>query len=242
MGRTADQLVALMKLHAGVSQSLDLPPELTWYDILNIAGEEFVNKHSWSWLEEERATVNAVMGDENLPIPRDFVALTSVRARNAGSQAVRLVGRDRIEELRSQEDLATSSGFWYVCLDAGVTQSTPGGDVIPAGLVWPIPSANGEPSLRMVYQRGWWKILPSDGARVIKIGAWCEAAFLLHCEITAWEKLHNKPSPRRDKYDVVLRDAIDRDEERCENVGQVGDLRRGDDCDEDFVIPEWTPS
>lgn len=238
--RTVDAIIAHMQMHAGISAALNLPQGLTWYDVLNLAGETFVNRHSWTWLEDANASVAAIQGDAEIPLPRDFVSLTNCRARNSSSQVVRLVTHARIEELRSNEDLTGTSGFWYVCFDAGIVQNSPAGAPIPKAIVWPEPTVNGDPTLRIVYQRGWYPVLPTDGAYVPKIGAWCAAAFLQHCEITAWEKVHNKESSRRAEYERVLSEAIARDEERVENVGQVGDKRC--DRDEDYLINEWIPN
>jgi hypothetical protein len=241
--RTVDQIIAHMKMHAGVSAALDLPQGQTWYDILNIAGETFVNRHSWTWLEKARADVAAIVGEDEIDLPRDFVSLTNCRARDSSSQVVRVVTHRRMEELRSNEALTGTSGFWYLCFDAGIVQKSPAGAPVPRALVWPTPTADGDPTLRIVYQRGWHYILPSEGSHVILIGSWCSAAFLKHCEVTAWEQLHNKPSPRRGEYEQVLKEAIMADEDRVDNVGQVGDRRRGDDlCDEDYLINEWTPN
>lgn len=244
--QTVDTIIAMMKLHAGVSSAIDLPQGLTWYDLFNLAGQQFVNEHSWSWLEEGEANLEAEADSENLTLPRDFVALISCYARNAAQQVVRIVPRDRMEYYRANENLTGTSGYWYVCFDAGIVQASAAGVPTPIAPIWPTPEARGEPTMRIVYERGWWPVVASEGSTVPKIGSWCTAAFVALCEIVAFEKLHDEASPRRALYygapgiPGLLRSAIDKDEERCETVGQVGDRKVM--REDDFIINPWTPN
>lgn len=238
--QTIDDIIRRMKFHAGVSAAVDLPQDMTWYDLVNMAGREFVGKHAWSWLEEGDANLAAVANEDVLTLPRDFVALISCYARNAAQQVVRIITRDRMEYYRANENLTGTSGYWYVCFDAGVTQASPSGVPTPTAPIWPTPTEAGEPTMRIVYERGWWSVLPVDGGTVPKIGSWAEEAFSTLCEVVAYERLHDGASPRRPVFESLLRDAITKDEERCENVGQVGDRKVM--REDDFIINPWTPN
>lgn len=238
--QTIDDIIARMKFHAGVSAAVDLPQGMTWYDIVNMAGREFVGKHAWSWLEEGEANVLAAANQEYIELPRDFVSIISCYAQNAAQQVVRVLPRDRLEYYKANENLTGTSGYWYLCFDAGIMQASASGAPVPVAPVWPTPTVRGEPALRIVYERGWWPVLPTEGGTVPKIGSWAEEAFATLCEAKAYERLHDTPSSQRPVFESLLRDAIAKDEQRCENVGQVGDrkvLR-----EDDFIINPWTPN
>ena len=229
-----------MKLRTGAAVNIALPQGVTWYDLLNLGGVDFFNAHSWTWLEAERATIEARAGDDFVRLPRDYRARVAAAVKNAGSQFIRIVDSERINQLRSAENLIGGSvAEWYLCFAGELAQDSPADAPYFKAPMWPPCTQTGEPTIRLIYDRQWSPVSAADDSMVLKIPGYCEPAFLQRVGCVAWEKIRLTPCPDREiHHRVTMPECIARDEERTPAVKP-----KAQRFTEEYPLPsEWIPN
>lgn len=187
------------------------PSGFDWYDVLNLAGHDFHNAYSWSFAEDTSVTVAGVTGRDSVPLPDDFVAVRSVQTVDIGRNAVRIVTVDQWNELASV-DLTGATYRYAVCFDTGENQTTLGVYAPPVCKIWPTPTIDGEPTLRVTYERGWRHIPTGAAGAVPNIRRHCQGVFLDFVEDKAWRRFFDTDPPHGADKAKRLALLIDKDE------------------------------
>lgn len=147
----------------------------------NRAGSALVTEHLWKWRQNAEALVPTVSGQSQFPLPDDFLSHVSI-VDNAGGYPPTLTTKGDIE--RNRTNSLASSAALLVCLDDTITPAGHG-PTRPAGAVWPLPTANGSPTFRLVYLRGWRDINEGDENAIPNPPKEFQDALLLRCRFQA---------------------------------------------------------
>lgn len=212
-----------------------LPADFSWYGVLNKAGTDFHNAHSWGFADATTASIEVVSGSDWIRLPDDFVQLVSLETTNLGKDAVAVVSASRMNQLRSELVEGTST-FWYLCFEGGPEVTTPGDGGECWAQVYPTPTQDGSPSLRITYERGWRKVPEGETGAKLNIRPWCESVFLDFCENAAWEALFDSDPPHAARKAERLGRLIKKDNDAGAIVGQPKGGVDCDDEDEDWNI------
>lgn len=213
-----------------------VPSDFSWYHALNAAGSDFFNRHPWSFAGETQGVVYARAGQDVLELPHDFVALRSAVADNLNTDSVESVSLSRIQELQAGIGLTQTGGPWSICWDASWTQRTPSTAPAVTAPIYPTPTTDRSPSVRIAYERGWREIPEGMAAAIPNIPPFAESVFMTLCAAVAFERAFEKPSADRAIFERELPFLIRTDERRTTHVKTKGGLA----CpqDDDWRLPE----
>lgn len=210
-------------------------------DVLNRAGMMLMGARPWNnWLRET-LDIQAVAGQDHVPLPKHWVKVETCVSADPG-RYVEVVTRDRFEFIRTRVLVEPNQPWkWRVCLDS-LPPETP--DVAPSLCyrVWPTPTQNGLPNLRVVGVIGWRDFTATTLANRPPLPRrWHEAYFHAVCCV-AVETLDpaSGPAPERPLYEAAV-DRLWQQEEEMDT--DAGELRGGVDEMRDPIdarIVDWS--
>lgn len=212
-----------------------LPANFSWYDVLNKGGIDFHNAHSWGFADTTTADIEVRAGEDWIRLPDDFVQIVSAQTTNLGKDAVGVISAASMNEKRSALVEGTST-YWYLCFEGGPPTGTPADGGECWAQVYPTPTADGSPALRISYERGWRKVPENEAGAKLNIRPWCESVFLDFCENAAWEALFDSDPPHEARKAQRLAQLIKKDNDAGAIVGKPRGGVCEDDEDEDWSI------
>jgi len=147
---TCLQLIAAMKHALGVE---DVPSGVNLWSILNHAGNALFTWRDWSWRTvRDPALCPAVAGESSISLPPGFDTL--IHCTGIGTTA-RIELIDPTEWMQRSQYETTGTYHYSVCF----LQSSPGAGkgqkVRPIARIHPVPTTNGQPTLRVLYTLRW---------------------------------------------------------------------------------------
>lgn len=155
--RTVAQHISMMRHALGKSPAAghDL------YDTFTDAGRQLLSLREWSWSKRgpEESQLRFKADQAYVELPADFGRVVSVYTTDGGG--VRLVASQEISLLRSGGVTGDPVAV-CLCFDAARRQKNPGGGSILVADVWPTPTADDSPTVRMVYRASFKQTTSAD--------------------------------------------------------------------------------
>jgi hypothetical protein len=145
--RTVGQHIALMRHALGKSPASGHDLYQTFQD----AGNQLL-QHEWSWAKRGPVALAFRAGVEFVELPPDFGRMVGLETPDSTYATTSVVPFQRIQSYRSGGLSTTSEGVVYMCFDAARRQKNPGVGSTAVAEVWPTPSTNDTPTVRMTYR------------------------------------------------------------------------------------------
>lgn len=185
MPRTVQHYLDRMTLAAEVASSSGIDSRHVLIDTFNDAGRWLCSVWPWSWLIVGPVLIPAVGGEDSAPLPANYGRCESIfidRTVNTGSGCAHLVTLRRIADLKAAGSAGWSAGGdVYVSLD-GMDHHTKETHTRRKLVIFPTPSANGTPTLSLIYRKRWIDFDDSDTSGVPDIDPDWERLLVLACE------------------------------------------------------------
>lgn len=174
---TIAQIKSLME--HGVGATPDSRHNL--YHTLNRAGRYLTDYHVWSWRLVGPVSLPTIAGERLISLPSDFGKLMRVTCPTAGAGAVTQAGLAEVLEMHAGT-APVIDGRWYFHAPPFFTADDDGHDIRTA-ILYPTPSADGNPALHLTYYRRWREIAAdgSDDSTTPAIPAEFEQALIMLC-------------------------------------------------------------
>lgn len=183
--RTATQLISMMEHAIGATPD----SRHSLWDTLNEAGRALTMYHEWTWRQEAFYDVEFTAGQMAFDLPSDFAGIRAARSPFNNPQTYIVVTPEELLEKRS---LVTGPGAVYWL--AFSTHTLDSGLVVPRGLIHPLPSAEDDPPLTILYRRGWYELAEASPSEKPRIPAEFERALVLMARAFAVEYQTQRPA------------------------------------------------
>lgn len=146
--------------------NFNVRPEHDLWNTLNQAGQALFTAHDWPWLMSDPVDVPTRANTQQVTLPEDFAAPIEIVPVNGPSETISLVTAVQFMRLQQYPVGGGASFALYIKSDRSVTV----GSERKIGLIHPLPTGDGQPTLRMVYRRRWvWASKETDANKVIPI-------------------------------------------------------------------------
>lgn len=169
------------------------------WDVFNLAGADLADARPWSLLHTT-VKVQAVAGQDFIPMPHDFAEIVSATVEGIGVGGVQLVSPDTIRKLAQRG--RTYVGWWFLAVDGSLPQTSAGVPALVRASIYPTPSEAASPTISLTYRRRWVDLVESvDDDRVPNLPRQFHRALTLACRVWAWEYLKpEQEAPDRAAY------------------------------------------
>jgi hypothetical protein len=123
--------------------------------IINDAGRELCNMHSWRFLLRPAASLNLIADQDFVSLPADFGSIISVQRANFPN-SICLTTVDNVAQLRALNTAMTTPYEWQAALSS--RQDAAGGAPTDVLELWPTPAVTDPDGITLYYRAKWMEL------------------------------------------------------------------------------------
>ena len=148
-------------------------------EVVNLAGEDWVNIHTWQYLRRRSKSIDLVADQEYVDLGDEVRDIISMYPTNSLTNHVQWTTTEEINRLRTTVH-GTYSGYWAA---QGFRKDATTGDLHQIAELWPTPSASSTAYFTLFHTSGWVRVTSDDDK--VDLPDWLEPRFIQWCRAYA---------------------------------------------------------
>lgn len=143
------------------------------YSTLNEAGRHLFSMHEWGWCHQGPYTLATISGQEYIDLPDDFGTVVQLYQPTTTVNSLQTVTLQELALLR-QASVGTGAFAYSIAFTSSAPAANAGLAPTKRALIYPAPSADGTPSISMIYRRAWVDVTEANANDYPSIDRECE--------------------------------------------------------------------
>lgn len=197
-----------------------MPASTSLTEIANLAGEEMVNAHEWSWLGSAKTQLTIPANAEQVDLPANCAKVTNVAVASSifGDAHKRSLGQ--LQRLRENGIPLSPTFDIYWATEQSRTSSS----VVMQLEVWPSKTTERANFLDVYYDEGWSAVTTDSTSAVMP--PWMHGLYYMFLRAIALGWLDDDRGDQDDRIEKIMRsarfaNAVDRDARMDDDLGPM---------------------
>ncbi len=164
--------LSVQRLGEHIEHALGAAGQFEPVEVVNLAGEAWVNAHPWAYLERRTKTVSTVADQSYVDVGNEVRNVIAMYPTDSLTNHLRWSTVGEIL-LRRTSITGSYSGYWAAL---AFRKDATTGDLHQTAELWPTPSTTGTDYFTLAYRSGWLKVT-SDNDKV-DLPSWLDGVFV----------------------------------------------------------------
>lgn len=165
--------LTVQRLGELAAHALGAQSEIEPVELVNMAGEAWVNAHPWQYLNRRSKTLDVTASQGYVDLGDEVRNVISMAPSSALSNYVEWTTLEEINRLRTSITGTHSTGYWAA---VSYRRDATAGELHQIAELWPTPASTSAGYFTLFYQSGWLSV--SDDDDKVDLPSWLEPVFI----------------------------------------------------------------